>query len=130
MSKHLSRSRRSITAAAVAVPVIFAATPTALPVVAVAEASTVSTYTGPAVNMAFGPVRVSLRVQGRRIVSVSATAPTGHRRSAVINGKAVPILRREVLQAQSSRIHAVSGATLTSRAFYSSLLGALHAAHL
>jgi uncharacterized protein with FMN-binding domain len=80
--------------------------------------------------MRFGPVQVTVQVNGSRIVRITVTAPTSHPRSAFINNKAVPILRREVLQTQSSRIHAVSGATLTSRAFDTSLLGALHAAHL
>jgi uncharacterized protein with FMN-binding domain len=130
MSKRLPRPRRSLTVAAAAVPVIFAAAPTALPVIEVAAAAATRSYTGPPGNMKFGPVRVTIKVHGHRILSVSATAPTNHPRSAIINHKAIPILRREVLQAQSARIHAVSGATLTSRAFYSSLLGALHAAHL
>jgi uncharacterized protein with FMN-binding domain len=81
--------------------------------------------------MKFGPVQVTIGVNGTRIVQLTVNAPTNHPRSAFINNKADPILRREVLQAQSSQgIHAVSGATLTSRAFYTSLLGALHAAHL
>jgi uncharacterized protein with FMN-binding domain len=129
MSKRFPR-RRSLTAAAAAVPVIFVAAPPALPVIEAAAAAPVKTYTGPPGNMRFGPVQVTIKVNGNRIASISATAPTGHPRSAFINNKAVPILRREVLQAQSARVHAVSGATLTSRAFYASLLGALHAAHL
>ena len=130
MYQRPSMSRRSLTVAAVSVPVIFAAVPAALPAVAAATASAARTYTGPAAGMSFGPVQVRIVVHGKRIVSISATAPTAHPRSAVINNKAVPILRSEVLQAQGASIHAVSGATLTSKAFYSSLLGALHAAHL
>jgi uncharacterized protein with FMN-binding domain len=130
MSKRFPRPRRSLTAAAVTVPVIFAAAPTALPVIEVAAAAPTKTYTGPPANMRFGPVQVTIQVYGKRIVTIGATAPTNHPRSAFINNKAIPILRREVLRAQSARIHAVSGATLTSLAFDSSLLGALHAAHL
>lgn len=129
MSQRSSRRRRSLTAAAVTVPVIFSAAPAALPVVTEANAASGS-FSGPAAGMRFGPVRVRIVVSGKRIVSVTAAAPTSHPRSAVINNKAVPILGREVLQAQSARIHSVSGATLTSRAFYTSLLGALHAAGL
>jgi uncharacterized protein with FMN-binding domain len=42
----------------------------------------------------------------------------------------VPILKREVLSAQSANIHAVSGATLTSNAYKQSLRNALSKAHL
>ena len=129
MSRRSRMSRRSLTAAALTVASM-AAAPTALPVVAAATASAARTYTGPTASMSFGPVHVRIVVTGKRIVSVAATAPTAHPRSAFINNKAVPILRSEVLRAQSSQIHSVSGATLTSKAFYSSLLGALHAAHL
>lgn len=130
MSDRLCRPRRSLKVAAATVPVIFAVTPLALPVVDVAAAAPPKTYAGPPAAMKFGPVRVTIQASGKRIVSITATSPTSHPRSAVINNKAVPILRREVLQAQSAQIHAVSGATLTSQAFYTSLLGALHAAHL
>jgi uncharacterized protein with FMN-binding domain len=130
MSKRLPSSRRSLAAAAAAVPVMFAAAPTAIPVVEGAAAAPPRIYPGPPASMRFGPVQVTIQVSGNRIVRVVVTAPTSHPRSAFINHKADSILRREVLQAQSSRIHSVSGATLTSRAFYASLLGALHAAHL
>jgi uncharacterized protein with FMN-binding domain len=130
MLKRLPRSRRSFAAAAAAVPVIFAAAPSGSPVVEVAAAAPTKIYPGPPASMRFGPVQVTIQVSGNRILRVTVTAPTSHPRSAFINHKADPILRREVLQAQSSRIHTVSGATLTSRAFYTSLLGALHAAHL
>jgi uncharacterized protein with FMN-binding domain len=129
MATRIPRRHRSLTAVAAVVPVFLAAAPSALPVVDVAAAA-MRTYTGPPGGMKFGPVRVTIQVNGTRIVGISATAPTSHPRSASINNKAVPILRREVLQAQNARIHSVSGATLTSRAFYASLLGALHAARL
>jgi uncharacterized protein with FMN-binding domain len=130
MSDRRCRRRRSLKLAAAAIPLICAAAPNALPVVDAATAAPFKTYAGPPAGMKFGPVRVAIEVSGMRIISISATAPTSHPRSMFINNKAVPILRREVLQTQSARIHAVSGATLTSQAFYSSLLGALHAAHL
>jgi uncharacterized protein with FMN-binding domain len=56
--------------------------------------------------------------------------PTERPRSAQINGRAVPILRSEVLRAQSARIHLVSGATMTSNAYVTSLRSALTKAHL
>jgi uncharacterized protein with FMN-binding domain len=130
MSKRLPTRRRCLAAAAASIPVIFAVTPSALPVVEAAAAAPTKTYHGPPANMKFGPVQVSIQVSARRIIQLTVTAPVSHPRSAFINNKADPILRREVLQAQSPAVHAVSGATLTSQAFYTSLLGALHAAHL
>jgi uncharacterized protein with FMN-binding domain len=131
MSKRLPRSRRSFAAAAATAPIIFAAAPSSLPVIQVAAAAPTKTYPGPSASMKFGPVQVTIQVNGTRIVQLTVNAPINHPRSAFINNKADPILRREVLHAQSARgIHAVSGATLTSNAFYTSLLGALHAAHL
>jgi len=86
-------------------------------------------YTGPSVDMDWGPVQVTIIVKGKRITDVQATAPTERERSAFINQQAIPLLRQEVLQAQSAKIDALSGATMTSDAFYQSLLGALQTAH-
>lgn len=100
-----------------------AATPAAL-------AASSKVYHGAAENMRWGTVEVTITVSGRKVTAVSATAPTERPRSAVINQRAVPLLRSETLRAQSARINAVSGATLTSRAFDSSLQYALSKAHL
>ncbi len=94
------------------------------------EAAASHTYRGPAVSMRFGPVQVTITVAGRRVTRVSATAPTDRARSRFINSRAVPTLDREALAAQRASIHLVSGATLTSRAFVSSLQSALRAAHV
>ncbi|HWH10636.1 MAG TPA: FMN-binding protein [Solirubrobacteraceae bacterium] len=96
----------------------------------VAIAASSKTYHGSAVHMQWGTVQVKITVSGRRVTGISATAPTERSRSASINGRAVPVLRSEALRAQSSRINSVSGATLTSRAFDSSLQYALTKAHL
>jgi len=100
---------------------------TATPV-ALAAASKV--YHGSRVNMRWGTVQVTITVRGRRVTAVTATAPTERPRSNQINSRAVPTLRSETLRAQSARINSVSGATLTSRAFDSSLQYALTKAHL
>jgi uncharacterized protein with FMN-binding domain len=49
-------------------------------------------------------------------------------RSVFINEQALPLLRQEVLRAQSARIDEVSGATLTSDAYDASLQAAIAAA--
>jgi uncharacterized protein with FMN-binding domain len=87
---------------------------------------------GATYRMKWGPVTVRIRLDsaGKRIVNVGATLPTAKPRSARINGRAAPILKREALQAQSARINSVSGATLTSDAYVLSLRNALRKAHL
>jgi uncharacterized protein with FMN-binding domain len=61
----------------------------------------------------------------RHMTGLSATYPDHTDRSIMINQQAIPILRSEALQAQSTRINMVSGATDTSYAFASSLQGAI-----
>lgn len=92
------------------------------------------TYVGPSSDMDWGPVQVTIVVKGKLVTDLSATAPTERPRSAFINNQAVPMLRQEVLQAKTvaniKNIYGISGATLTSEAFYQSLLAALTSAHL
>ena len=73
---------------------------------------------------------MTIVVKGRKITDIRATAPSERPRSAYINKQAVPILRQEVLKAQSANIDGISGATMTSEAFDASLQAALKAAHL
>jgi uncharacterized protein with FMN-binding domain len=87
-------------------------------------------YNGATYRMRWGPVTVRITVDGRRVVDVRAALPTERPRSAQINDRAGPILRREALQSRSADIHLVSGATLTSRAYVLSLRSALRSAHL
>jgi uncharacterized protein with FMN-binding domain len=97
---------------------------------AVATAAATKTYRGATVNMKFGPVTVNIGVRGKKIVSVGASLPTERPRSKRINSQAAPLLRQEVLKAQSARINIVSGATYTSNAYAQSLQAALDKAHL
>ena len=100
----------------------------------VKKAAATHTYLGPSVNMQWGTVQVTIVVTGKLVTDLKATAPTERPRSAYINGIAVPMLRKEVLQAKTvakiKTIYGISGATMTSEAFYQSLLAALHTAHL
>jgi hypothetical protein len=105
------------------------ATPAGAALTAVpATAASTKRVSGPAVNMRWGGVRVVLYVRGRRVTDVRAAYPTERARSQSINSHAIPILRTEVLRAQSSRISAVSGATDTSGAYKRSLATALRTA--
>ena len=97
---------------------------------AVAAAKTV-TYTGPSVDMQWGPVRVQIVVRGTRILDVKATYPTERQRSAFINEQAVPLLREQVLKQQGiNNVYSISGATMTSMAYGQSLQAALDRAHI
>jgi len=80
---------------------------------------------GPVEDMRWGPVQVTITVRGRRITDVGAELPMDRARSAFINQQAGPLLRSEVLQAQSANIDLLSGATMTSEAYVLSLQGAL-----
>ena len=119
---------RRLTAAVLAgsalAPIAAGATPAAI------AATSTTTYRGPSVAMRWGDVSVTIKVANHRVVAINATYPTERPRSVFINSIAIPRLRSEVLAAQRASINAVSGATLTSHAFISSLSAALKAGHV
>ena len=78
----------------------------------------------------FGNAQVTITVSGRRITAITSTYPTHFRYSKMLNKRAIPRLVSEALKAQSYRIHVVSGATYTSKAFENSLHSAMHKANL
>lgn len=85
---------------------------------------------GAAVPTRYGPVQVQITLSDSRVVLAKAIAyPTGNRRDAEINSRAIPRLDSEVVQAQSASIDAVSGASFTSEGYRESLQSALDAAH-
>ncbi|WP_435151774.1 FMN-binding protein [Micromonospora aurantiaca (nom. illeg.)] len=89
------------------------------------------TATGSVAQTRWGPVQVRITVTGGKITDVVAVqVPDGNHRDQEINDYAVPILRQEVLAAQSARIDTVSGATVTSDGYRESLQSAIDAAHL
>ena len=89
------------------------------------------TFTGDSVQTRFGSVQVQISVSGGKITDVKALQLTDEdRRSVQISNRAAPLLRSEVLQAQSANVQTISGATVTSSAYLTSLQAALDAAHL
>jgi len=86
------------------------------------------TVRGPSVNMRWGPIQVTVKVKGKKILGISATYPTERPRSQFINSQAIPLLRQEVLQLQSAQIQLIGGATMTSEAYAQSLQLALDSA--
>ena len=86
------------------------------------------TVLGAPVDIGYGTVQVRVRWSGPRIVEVTAAQlPTGGR-SSDISAYAGPVLRREVLAAQSATIDVVSGASYTSDGYARSVQSALDAA--
>jgi uncharacterized protein with FMN-binding domain len=65
-------------------------------------------------------------MRGGQIVDVTPLEmPMDRQRSAYITQQAAPLLRREVLRAQSARINIISGATYTTESYAESLQSAL-----
>ncbi|CAH0292375.1 hypothetical protein SRABI83_04248 [Arthrobacter sp. Bi83] len=89
------------------------------------------TYDGDIVQTRFGTVQVQVTVKAGAITDVTALKLTdAEGRSMQISNYAAPILRSEVLQAQSAEVQTVGGATVTSNAYLTSLQAALDAANL
>lgn len=96
-----------------------------------AAAKAGGTYDGDIVQTRFGTVQVQITVKAGAITDVTALKLTDHEgRSVQISNYAAPILRSEVLQAQSADVQTVGGATVTSDAYLTSLQAALDAANL
>lgn len=90
-----------------------------------------ATYQGTTVQTRFGAVQVQVTVSGGTITDVTPLQLTDDdRKSIQISNRAAPLLRTEVLAAQSAGVQTISGATVTSNAYLSSLQAALDAAHL
>lgn len=84
------------------------------------------TYSGTSVQTRYGPVRVQVTVSGGKIIRVTALQLTdAEQRSVEISNQAAPILRSEVLAAQSAAVQTVSGATFTTEGYLTSLQAAL-----
>ncbi|WP_448810896.1 FMN-binding protein [Agromyces bauzanensis] len=91
-----------------------------------AASGTDGTYAGTTVSTRFGDVQVRVTISGGAITDVTAMHLTDHDgRSISISNRAAPILRDEVLQAQSASVSMVGGATYTSAAYLQSLQSAL-----
>jgi uncharacterized protein with FMN-binding domain len=95
------------------------------------SSATAGTVTGPSVDTRWGPVQVEITVAGGRITDVAVVDyPTGSSKDRQINARAIPVLVRETLDAQSANVDMVSGATVTSEGYLQSLQAALDGAGL
>jgi uncharacterized protein with FMN-binding domain len=89
------------------------------------------TFTGSSVRTRYGTVQVRVTVENGTITDATTVQLTADdQRSAQINNRAAPILRTEVLTAQSASVSTVSGATYTSEGYEKSLQSALDQAGL
>lgn len=80
------------------------------------------TVTGTVVDTPYGPVQVAVVFTNGRIVDVQALqTPADANRSIRLAALATPILRQEVLTAQSAQVDSVSGATYTSDGYAQSV---------
>ncbi len=90
-----------------------------------------TTYTGDSVDTRWGPVQVRITVSNGKITASEAIVyPTENHRDVEINSQALPILNQEAVAAQTSQIDTVSGATVTSDGYISSLQSAIDKANL
>lgn len=86
-------------------------------------------YTGPVVDAYYGYIQIQAIVQGGRLAGIKVLRyPNDRMTSIFINRQALPMLRDEVVTAQSAHVDIISGATLTSEAFIRSIGGALRQA--
>jgi uncharacterized protein with FMN-binding domain len=115
-------TRASATAAPTATP-----SPTATTTAATTKSTGVSgTETGNAVDTQYGAAQVKVTVKDGKITAVQALALQGNDpKSYQISSSAEPLLRQEVLTAQTAAVDAVSGATFTSASYEQSLQSAL-----
>jgi uncharacterized protein with FMN-binding domain len=89
------------------------------------------TFTGSDFPNRFGDVAVRVVISNGHITDVQALQlPSDRAQSAYISQVAGPMLRSEVLQAQSANIDVISGATYTSQSYAQSVESALQQAHL
>ncbi|KQR76846.1 FMN-binding protein [Arthrobacter sp. Leaf337] len=96
-----------------------------------AAAKAGGTYTGSVVQTRFGAVQVQITVKAGAITDVEALQLTDDdRKSVQISNRAAPLLRSEVLAAQSADVQTIGGATVTSVAYLNSLQAAIDAANL
>jgi uncharacterized protein with FMN-binding domain len=88
-------------------------------------------YTGSVANAYYGNVQVEATISGGKLTAVKFLQyPDTHATSVIINQQAMPYLQQEAIQAQSSKVQLISGATFTSMAFNQSLAAALSQATL
>ncbi len=86
---------------------------------------------GQSVQFGYGVLDVRVTVSGNHITDISVpNLRTAEPTSQQISEQAIPMLRSEVLSAQSASVNGISGATYTSQAYVQSLQTALDKLHV
>jgi uncharacterized protein with FMN-binding domain len=110
---------------AAAAPSTAAAAPTAAAPPATTTGIT-GTWTGSVVATRFGNVQVAVTIDQGVVTDVTALQLTdADPKSVQISNRAAPVLRQEVLAAQSTAVYNVTGATYTTNGYLTSLQAAL-----
>ncbi|MGT2932679.1 FMN-binding protein [Streptococcus catagoni] len=87
------------------------------------------TYTGQSTSTEWGDVQLQIKVESGKMTAITVLAHPGtEHHSLMVNEQALPIYKKEALQAQSSSIDQVSGATETYKGFIGSLQDAINQA--
>lgn len=95
-----------------------------------AGGNTIRTATGATEQYGYGELAVRVTVRSGKIINVAVPLiQTAESYSQQLAAQAIPMLRNEVLSAQSAHINGVSGATYTSQAYATSLQAALDKLH-
>ena len=89
------------------------------------------TFTGDVADTRWGPVQVQIVVRDGKIVSATAVQfPNGNGHDQEINAYAIPQLQQATVSAGNAQFDSISGATVTSDGYKTSLQSALDKAHL
>jgi uncharacterized protein with FMN-binding domain len=93
--------------------------------------SSSKSVTGDSVDTRWGPVQVQITVTNGKVTKANAVVyPSGNSRDQEINAYAIPALNQEAVSAGSAQVDTISGATVTSDGYISSLQSALDKAGL
>ena len=93
-------------------------------------ASVGGTATGKLEQYGYGELSVRVTVAGGHISSIgTAELRTAESYSQQLAVQAIPMLRSEILKAQSTRVYGITGATYTSEAYAASVQSALDKLH-
>ena len=86
--------------------------------------------TGNAYQYGYGQLAVQVTVTGAKITALNVVGlQTAESYSQQIANQVIPMLRQEVLAAQSVQVNGISGATYTAEAYVSSIQSALNKLH-
>lgn len=84
------------------------------------------TFTGTTATHHYGSVTVTVTMVNGKITKLTQNVVSdGDHHSESINSQAIPVLKQEILAANSANVSTVSGATYTTQAYLTSLQSAL-----